>query len=548
MNNDLNTVKQINRATLADGKMIEHFVVDPLSANDELLLQNINEIYPTLTSVYTTVKNNSADNWDNAKLSGFSAFNFNSTAELGAANVSKTLELTSSDKIKVLSKANRTLEISASPDYAESYYARSMKMNGYVDDNSVSFNGSSATKNSFVYSVHSSATEHGVIFARAKSFASDFGVVYSLHRNYSSGIATHSSVAIYNSEMYGTANIGLYQSTADDYSKRNLLSYFSKADHATSSIAKYGSYVNNANNVAMYNSSAIRESFAFYDSYANGCAIASYNGAAIDSSVAMYDSFARTSSVAFDNSTANNQSIAIFGGTATDHSVAIGDKSEAKSNSIALSSTLCNTSSIGFRNTYAGMIIQEKSIAAFNTEKFTPEFGFETEPAAEYRSIALYNAYASHSGIGIGKSSASWQSISLNDSCASDNSISINHSDALHSAVAINFGEAMYESVAIENAKAEFSSYASFTATADHCSVARYSSSATQSSVAINFSTASNKSVALFDSVADDCSIALFNSTASHSALSLYSNTINIKHDGSVNGLLLTYNGGWYVD
>lgn len=548
MNNDLNTVKQINRATLADGKMLEHFVVDPLSANDELLLQNINEIYPTLTSVYTTVKNNSADNWDNTKLSGFSAFNFNSTAELGAANVSKTLELTSSDKIKVLSKPNRTLEISASPDYAESYYARSMKMRGYVDDNSVSFNGSSATKNSFVYSVYSSATEHGVIFAREKSLASDFGVVYALHSNYCKGIATHSSVAIYDSVMYGTANIGLYRSSADNNSKRNLLSYFSQADHAMSSIAKYGSYVNYENNVAMYNGSALHQAFAFYDSYSNNQAIASYNCVALDYSIAMYDSFARTSSVAFDNSTANGHSIAIFGGTATDYSIAIGDKSEAQSNSIALSSTLCDTSSVGFRNTYAGMTIRNKSIAAFNTEKFTPEFGFETEPVAEYGSIALYNAYASYSGVGIGKSYASWQSVSLNDSYASYNSISINHSKALHSAIAINFGEAEYESVAIENAKAEFSSYASFTATADNYSVARYGSSATQSSVAMNFSTASNKSVALFDSVADDCSIALFNSTASHSALSLYNSTINIKHDGSVNGLLLTYNGGWYVD
>ena len=64
------------------------------------------------------------------------------------------------------------------------------------------------------------------------------------------------------------------------------------------------------------------------------------------------------------------------------------------------------------------------------------------------------------------------------------------------------------------------------------------------SSIAMQNSSATMKSIAIHDSSAHDCSIAMFNSTATESALAMYDNTINIKHNGSINGLLLYFDNG----
>lgn len=199
MNTKIFNPKFLNRATIVDGKLLQHFVIDPLSSTDDSILQTVNDLDPTLESVYNTVSSNSAKNWQNSTYSGFSAVKFDNNTELGSSRVAGTLKLESSDRIKVKKMNSNTFTISASEDFINSYYSRAMSQGAYVDDYSVAFNNSSATNYSFAYAINSSATDHGVIFARNKSFASDYGIVYALNstRLYSSGAATHSSIAIY---------------------------------------------------------------------------------------------------------------------------------------------------------------------------------------------------------------------------------------------------------------------------------------------------------------------------------------------------------------
>lgn len=153
------SAKNINRATILDGKLLNRFVVEPLSARDEDVLSNINEMTPLIQSVYQTVQDNYQSNWPNSNISGFNTFKIGSYALTGEPHVAGTIALSSSDEIQVRgNNAAKALTITATRNMLQSYYARAMAMHGYIDDDhSVAFNDCSATVSSFAYGHAASA-------------------------------------------------------------------------------------------------------------------------------------------------------------------------------------------------------------------------------------------------------------------------------------------------------------------------------------------------------------------------------------------------------
>lgn len=547
MRNSFNTTaKSINRATICDGKLLHYYVIKPLGENDETLLDNINELYPLVTSVYTTVYDNSANNFNDDKVSGFSAIYFNTTANTGTSYIASTLKFTSSDYVDVVAKpSTNTFEINANlAAFAKSYYSRAMYAGGYVDDSSVAFNDSSATHNGFAFSIDSSADSHGVIFAKGPSTATDFGVVYGLgEAPYNAGIATHSSVSLYGSTAYGKSNIVMYTSLTDDSTVSSLVAYDSTAIGANCGIAKYNSTTEGYHAIAEYDSYAKTNSIAMHESTATDRSIGIYNATADDNSISLCSAEADDHSIAYDNATAEtssiamkkdataeNKSIAFFGGVAQNESIAAGYKTRATDSSLCITfdpeddavRSVAEDNSISFghcytaRNHSIGMcygVATDYSFEMIGNAK-TSSWAFSYATAANCSFAAQTASNANVSSFAVLSSQAQNQSVAYNDSMAKDYSIAFMHS------------------------------------TANDYSVAKFSSSASHSAIAYCSSSATDKSLAMFDSAASDCSIALFNSTASHSALSLYDNTINIKSDGSVNGLRLTADsqGEIYVD
>lgn len=153
------SAKHINRATITDGKLLNRFVVEPLSSRDNEVLENLNEVAPNAISVYETVQDNYQTNWPNSALTGFKEFKLGSTTLTGAANVTGVIPLSSSKEIQLLgTPASKTISINTTNDILQSYYAVAMKNDGYIDnDYSVAFNDCSATVSSFAFGHKASA-------------------------------------------------------------------------------------------------------------------------------------------------------------------------------------------------------------------------------------------------------------------------------------------------------------------------------------------------------------------------------------------------------
>lgn len=67
------TVQQLSRKTIADGQLLNNDVVETLSSRDKYLLDSLNSVDASARSVYNTVNTNSANNWDDKKIVGYSA-------------------------------------------------------------------------------------------------------------------------------------------------------------------------------------------------------------------------------------------------------------------------------------------------------------------------------------------------------------------------------------------------------------------------------------------------------------------------------------------
>lgn len=67
------TVKQLSRKTIADGQLLNDDVIETLSSRDKYLLDSLNLVDASARSVYNTVNANSANNWDDKKIVGYSA-------------------------------------------------------------------------------------------------------------------------------------------------------------------------------------------------------------------------------------------------------------------------------------------------------------------------------------------------------------------------------------------------------------------------------------------------------------------------------------------
>lgn len=543
MFNTLHSHKNINRAIIADGKLLQHYIFSAVSANDELLLANVNEIYPYVETTYNTVHDNSATNWNNSKVSGFSAFNFNTTAQNGTPYIGSTLAFSSTHYITTtVLPATKTLQIAANlGELAKSYYARSMAQGGYVDANSVTFNNCSATNHGFAFGTDSSANNHGIIFSRAASTANDFGLVYALGYEtvYARGIAEHSSCAFYGSTAYGKSNICFYRSQTDANSVSSLLMYNSTGTNAKYCIAKHNSLVTGINSIAEYASTAKDESVAFYDS------------SAVNRSIAMYDSYTTDNSVAFMNSTALQQSVAYNNSIAEDLSVAL-KYATAKKHSIALMSGTADTYSVAIGKlataTNYSMAFTNTTNTTYPINADTSSFSIDCQTATNC-SFGMCYGHVSNNSFGI-LSRADTSSIGISYATAFNSSIAIlTGAYASEHAVSMLNSRATDYSIAYNNSKASLSSIAMHEGNAHDCSIAMFNSTASFSSIAYHHSSAIDTAIAFNNSTASDCSIALFGSTASHSSLALYENSIVIDNDGSINGLLLSIdNGEIYVD
>lgn len=116
----------MTRQTIADGNLLNSSAIETFSGRDKYINDNLVKETASANSVYSTVNSNSAKNWANSALSGFSAFQAKST-KLPAKQLNDTLHL----NVNGLSSTytNNKLTLSMPDYYTDSYFQRSNRTN-----------------------------------------------------------------------------------------------------------------------------------------------------------------------------------------------------------------------------------------------------------------------------------------------------------------------------------------------------------------------------------------------------------------------------------
>ena len=545
----LQNAKSLNRATITDGKLLQHYVFKPLSANDDALLAYLNTTYNKLLPLYTTVKTYSSD-WRNDKIYGFSAITFGSNKEEGSSKFAERLYIESTDDVNIsTSLGNPTFKVPYSA-YG-SYYALAMAGDCYIDNKkSVALNmKSSATNNSFACGYGQVTDQHSVAFGTAPSTAKNYswsvihGTPSTWRQRVGSFYIENSAVGFYGNYIKGgESNIGLYANIIE-YSKNCLAMYFcdikdskntlarnhASANNVVGSIAKNYSYLNTVDyTIASNHSSA-------YNSTKNSVV---RNSACLDNA---------TSSVALNNSTIKD-SVNCFAYNSSEitnatNSIAINDSKITGTNNFAFNNCTINGSGNFCVNectatTYDNLLFNKcKATYSYGANKYGGVFAINNCDASQGYNCLLCDSSTAHAYMGIGIASsyvgvagvAIYASTADTQSTAFSNSTATYYGLATHNSSAYNFSNASYESTA------SVSSMAKFNSSATQRSIAIDDSIAKDCSIAYGSSSASTSSIAMINSYAYYRSIAILNSTAMYSELSINSNKYRIADGGYIN-------------
>ncbi len=524
----LKEVKKFNRATIADGKLLNHYVFEPLSAIDDDLLAYLNATYNELLPLYTLVNTYSSD-WQNSKISGFSAIQFNSTAEVGASKFAKAAKLTSTDNISFNVFGN-IVYVTVPYSAYNSYYALAMAGGSYIDNkNSVAMMvGSSATDSSMAVGYQQIASDHSVAFGASRSEAKN----YSFSVNYGNGNVSdlpygnkfyieNSAVGFYyNYITGGINNIGFYY-TSTINSKDCVGLYYADTRRCTNAVTEYTS--------TSYDS---LNTLSKYDSYVNAStAVLAATNSRINESIA---------TIGKNNSTAYRTTATIVynesDASTADHSIAVNNSHITNStNVIAINDTTIISNgrdSFGMNNCF----ISNSGNFCFNNcearaqdnilfNNCTASYNYDGYYRGKVFAINNCDATEGYEGLAYDSSKLmGWFNIAINHSTA-DGAASF----AIASSYANkDFAIAFYESsatnagIALLKSSADKAGIATHESTATISGVALFASSATNCSIAITKSFAENTSIASLDSTASDSSIAILGSSATNHSVALY--------------------------
>jgi len=543
-------IPTINRATIIDGKLIDYYVKVPLSGRDDLVLSAINYTFDYLEPTYTYVENNSAKEFNNSYLTGFSAVKVNSNKILGASSADKTIAFSAIHPMAVSQNDELKVKLSYADGYYISYYQMAMLQHGYIDGkNSVAMSrAASATVSSWAF-CDSSAANKSIAWYNSTAVDSAFAMYDSIAKGHTAEDADGNLREIGAIALWSSTAAGTNECVASDCVPIAL--YESDACNA------YAQWQSTALNggVAFYHSvagpdphseqqNAFAQGLAAYNSVLTAGGLAMYNSTAYYG-IAMHDSESRGHGIALWHSYANStersehgpnyegvNSIALYDSSAVQMSLA-GYNSSARYQSVSMYNSSANVVSIAMYNSSATNV----AYSLYYSRGNNVAVALYSSSAAN-SAIALFSSSAENSSISIYNSTASDTSIAVHDATASDNSIAVygakasnNYSVACYSATADNASFAAYGSTSTNSA------FASDVSDAQNQSIASHASTAKDYSIARIGSYAEDKSIANYFSTAKKSSLAMYNSTAEDETISIWENRFTINSKGFINGL-----------
>lgn len=440
------TLQSLNRKTIADGAMLNSAVIEPFSSRDQYLIDNCNDINISANSLYSTIETNSAENWNNSKLSGFSAFLFNDKSIIGKQNANETITFQFKYPFTVTTAVDK-ITIGAN-SLNESYFQLAKSANSDISYPNIANEPPRGSNN---------------------GLALVFGANNKLPSSVSTNYLENSIVLFDNSEAMSTHAIAMVNSNASDAG----FSFNSSTNNYYAGIGFNNSNDCTSGSIGINSSTAISCGIAFDSSLAIGHSLAITNSTAMYDAVAEINSIAQQRAYAILNSTANSCGAAYIHSFGSNNSFSIinsygQDASVAMINSVASANGVALVNS----NVYsAGVAIDDSSAT---NDGFA--FCHSTE---EHHSVAMNYSYAKNGSFAYFDSSASNGAYASHNSSAIDGSVSIFASQSKRGAFAVLSSDASNGSIAINN------------------------SSANNGSVAINNSCSTDsclRSIALFDS------------------------------------------------
>lgn len=430
------TVKQLNRKTIADGSLLNDDVIETFSSRDQYLIDNCNKVESSANSVYNTVKNNSAENWNNDKLSGFSAFQFNNKNVVGSMRSQETLTLnfkypfnitTATDKITIGAK-----------NLNESYFQLAKSAGSTVSYPDISNEPPRASNNGL-----------------AALFGANNGLSTNLINNHVPNVNTlfdnsytnsYHAVAFVNSNA-GNAGFSFNGSTGNYHAGVG----FNKSNNCHGGGVGINYSYASSGSIAFNNSQATGHSLAITNSTANAAALAIINSQSESRAYAAINSTAKYCGAAYINSYGAYNGLGAIYSNGQQASVAL-INSDAQSNGFA---------AIYSQVYYAGVAI-DRSTAT------TDGFAF-CNSNEEGHSVAMNHSYAGSGSFAYFSSSAT------NGSYASHSSYAYNGAAAIFSSSATNGSFAVLLSTASNGSIAALSSFANNGSVAYNESYSRYS-------------------------------------------------------------------------
>lgn len=358
-------VQQLSRKTIADGQLLNNDVVETLSSRDKYINDNLTAETVSANSVFNTVNNNSATNWDNNLLSGFSAIQADST-KIIPANKNDTLNIKFTNITADVDVANNKITMKFPEYFKDSYFQRTQRTsNPKMKDFPEPWGNNTSTAHRPIVFGHGwncnddFYTNYSRMFVvncdRVNSVDSEWtdgcisinpgtalyyrGILINDGKNsgrYGQGIAINNStqghitqIAINDSETHGyvfpafAMNSSIATTGAINFCSNNSTEMSLSLFNSTNSTVSIAAHKSNASNLsfASYNSVASGSmSLSLYNAKSTGSfAYTLYNSSAHDTSIAMYNSTGKQMGVSLYNSirsTDNEHTFAIYNSSA----------------------------------------------------------------------------------------------------------------------------------------------------------------------------------------------------------------------------------------
>lgn len=369
-------VQQLSRKTIADGQLLNNDVVETLSSRDKYINDNLTAETASANSVFNTVKNNSATNWDNNLLSGFSAIQADST-KIIPANKNDTLNIKFTNITADVDVANNKMTMKFPEYFKDSYFQRTQRTsNPKMKDFPEPWGNNTVTAHSPIIFGHGlncdlfysnnyrmfvvngdrvnsidSEWADGCISINPGTTLHYRGILINDGKNssrYGQGIAINNStqghitqIAINDSETHGIA-FPAFAMNGSTSSTTGAINFCSKNSSEMS--------------LSLFNSTNSTVSFAAHTSQASNLSFASYNSVAGDPmSLSLYDAKS-TGPFAYTlyNSSAHNPSIAMYNST-------------GKQMGVSLYNSIRSTNSEHTFAIYNSSAQHGKTVAAYNS-------------------------------------------------------------------------------------------------------------------------------------------------------------------------------------